>query len=178
MAAVLSEKKEYENANNWLTKAKNESPNAEDMTFYCIAAHNYKLLGNTDSALFYCNKLVNEESYHARHDAYSEFVDIYNARKEYDKAYLYALKFKQQNDSIEALMAQENVAKMQAIYKFQHIENENNALKKEIAAQNEKAMKMEAEAKASGAESGNGVPEFVCIQRNGTCSFCRSSKRT
>ena len=129
MAAVLSEKKEYENANNWLTKAKNESPNAEDMSFYCIAAHNYKLLGNTDSALFYCNKLVNEESYHARHDAYSEFVDIYNARKEYDKAYLYALKFKQQNDSIEALMAQENVAKMQAIYKFQHIENENNALK-------------------------------------------------
>ena len=50
--------------------------------------------------------------------------------------------------------------------KLQDLINENNALKKEIAAQNEKAMKMEAEARVNAKEDINGLSVLILKLEN------------
>ena len=95
---------------------------------YTTLGHIFEKKGNQDSAYFYYKKTLNQGDIR---NAYYSYKNMFNIEKK-NSNYLQAVKHIDKalllKDSIDFITQTEVVAKINALYNYQHIENENHRL--------------------------------------------------
>ena len=96
---------------------------------YIMLGHVYRELGILDSAYYYYNK--NLQNSNIRNEYYNlrELFYIEKERKNYEQAIYHIDKALTLKDSIDIISQTEAIAKINALYNYQHTETKNNQLK-------------------------------------------------
>lgn len=82
-----------------------------------------------DSAKYYFKQIIRKENIYRQQKAYIHLSQIEAREGNYHKALNYAYKYHELRDSIDTIVQTEAISKIQALYNYQHTEEENNQLK-------------------------------------------------
>lgn len=107
-------------------------PNVNSVTkssVYSIAANLFFEMGLLDSSAYFNNKLLQTDNLYAKRNAYHELSIIARERRQIEEALSYLDDYEILNDSLQKIQSTETLARMQALYNYQHIERENHALR-------------------------------------------------
>ena len=96
---------------------------------YSIASNIFFKMGQLDSATYYNNELLKIGNLYAKQNAFHELSVIAKERGQIGEALTYLDDYEILNDSLQKIQSTETLARMQALYNYQHIERENNALR-------------------------------------------------
>ncbi len=91
----------------------------------------YQEDNHLDSAEYYFNQIIEEKNTYKQQKAYIHLSQIEAEKGNYHKALNYAYKYHEVRDSIDIIIQTEAISKIQALYNYQHTEEENNQLKVE-----------------------------------------------
>ena len=98
---------------------------------YSMLGELYKNYNQLDSAHYYYTKNLNQNHLRDTYYSYKGLYEVESAKKNYKQAQAYLNKALTLKDSIDNIMQTEAVAKINALYNYQHIENESQQLKLE-----------------------------------------------
>lgn len=117
-------------------KAKQILLSAKDIDFIKNKTHVYAMLGHiynaeqqADSASYYYQKATQNGNIHHTYNNYRHLFNLESQKGNYMKANEYIKKALTLNDSIEQMTKSEAIAKINALYNYQHTEAENARLK-------------------------------------------------
>ena len=96
---------------------------------YIMLGHVYRELGLLDSAYYYYNKNLPNSNIRNEYYNLRELFNIEKEQKNYEQAIHHIDKALTLKDSIDIISQTEAIAKINALYNYQHIETKNNQLK-------------------------------------------------
>lgn len=131
LAALYTDLQEYDSARVALQNALKDIEQPNKSGIYNIAARFYEATGNTDSAVWYYNKLLDFGSVYAKKTANCRLLERAIKRNDTEQAAHYLYGFFQYTDSIQALTQTETTHRMHSLYNYQLREKENLQLKTE-----------------------------------------------
>ncbi|MBQ2045648.1 MAG: tetratricopeptide repeat protein [Muribaculaceae bacterium] len=94
-------------------------------------AHLYYRLNNTDSTIFFCNKLIKSKNLNAQLNGYNILANLYINQNNLTKATPFIIESQLLSDSIRKLNTPYEIRQLSSIYNYQIRERENNKLKQE-----------------------------------------------
>lgn len=83
----------------------------------------------SDSAEYYFKQIIRKGNVYRQQKAYIHLSQIEAKKENYHKALNYAYKYHKLRDSIDTIIQTEAISKIQALYNYQHTEEENSQLK-------------------------------------------------
>ena len=92
-------------------------------------AHLYYRLNNTDSTIFFCNKLIKSKNLNAQLNGYNILANLYINQNNLTKATPFIIESQLLSDSIRKLNTPYEIRQLSSIYNYQIRERENNKLK-------------------------------------------------
>ncbi|ADV43219.1 tetratricopeptide repeat protein [Bacteroides helcogenes] len=131
LAALYTDLQEYDSARTVLQNALRDTEQSNKSSIYSIAARFYDTTGNTDSAVWYYNKLLDFGSVYAKRTAYRRLLELAIERNNTKQASDYLHGYLCNIDSIQKLTQTETIYRMHALYNYQLREKENMQLKAE-----------------------------------------------
>ena len=131
IAEVYIFKKDFNKAFKILDSVKGQFPKEDSTTVANTYAHLYYRLNNTDSTIFYCNKLTKSKSLNAKLNGYNILANLYLSQNDITKATPYIIESQLLSDSIRKLQTPQEIRQLSSIYNYQIRERENNKLKQE-----------------------------------------------
>lgn len=134
MASICLQLERYEQAKEALGKSFDPSNWIALSSVYSIASKLYMQTGNMDSAVYYCNKLIEIGNVYGKRHAYWSLAEI-SLKKGVPptEIYKYFRQYIQCEDSISKITNAEGIRKMNSLYNYQFREKENMRLKVENA---------------------------------------------
>ena len=99
----------------------------------------YRLMNQTDSAIFYLQQALQYDNIYTRQSVYQCFYYLYEEQKAYQEAIRYNNLYWAVTDSIHQIANQEMIAEVSAKYKYEKLENTNNRLLLEKERERQKA---------------------------------------
>ena len=131
IAEVYIFKKDFNKAFKILDSVKGQFPKEDSTTVANTYAHLYYRLNNTDSTIFYCNKLIKSKSLNAKLNGYNILANLYLSQNDITKATPYIIESQLLSDSISKLNTPHEIRQLSSIYNYQIRERENDKLKQE-----------------------------------------------
>ena len=121
--------KNHNEAHKILSSIKHNLPKEDSTTIANTFAHLYYQLNNTDSTIFYCNKLIKSKSLNAQLNGCNILANLYLNQNNITKATPYIIESQLLSDSISKLNTPHEIRQLSSIYNYQIRERENNKLK-------------------------------------------------
>lgn len=131
IAGFYNKNKNYAKAHSYIRTALDYDDPADRSGVFSIAAKIYKNMGETDSAVYYYKKLVDQGSIYAKQVAHQELAEYYAKQKDAQRAIFHFSSSKTLLDSIQEMNASEPIAKMNALYNYERVEKEKLRIKAE-----------------------------------------------
>ena len=123
--------KNYNEAHKILSSIKHNLPKEDSTTIANTFAHLYYRLNNTDSTIFYCDKLIKSKNLNVKRNGYAILANLYINQNNITKATPYIIESQLLSDSISKLNTPYEIRRLSSIYNYQIRERENNKLKQE-----------------------------------------------
>ena len=136
IAEIYILKKDYNKALSILNSTKNQFPKEDSAIVANIFAHLYYRLGNTDSTIFYCDKLIKCKNPRSRKNGYNILANLSLKNNNIIKAVNPMIESQLLDDTITNIETPQEIRQLSSIYNYQIRERENNKLKQE-AQENE-----------------------------------------
>ncbi len=124
-------KHDYKQALKISNSLKGVLPKEDSTKIANTFAHLYYRLNNTDSIIFYCNKLIKSKSLNAQLNGYNILANLYIDQNNITKATPFIIESQILSDSIQKLQTPQEIRQLSSIYNYQIRERENNKLKQE-----------------------------------------------
>ncbi|MDO5421845.1 MAG: tetratricopeptide repeat protein [Bacteroides sp.] len=129
LASLYTDLQEYDAARTALQNALKHIECPSKSAIYSIASDFYDATGQTDSAVWYYNELLDFGTIYAKQAAYRRLLELAIEQGNTKQAPRYLHGLLQYIDSIEQVTQTETIHRMHSLYNYQLREQENNRLK-------------------------------------------------
>lgn len=129
LASIYTDLQEYDSARAALQNALKHIERPSQSAIFSIASDFYDTTGQTDSAVWYYNELLDFGTIYAKQAAYRRLLEFAIEKGNTKQAPRYLHGFLQYTDSIKKVTQTETIRRMHSLYNYQLREQENNRLK-------------------------------------------------
>ncbi|WP_321331293.1 tetratricopeptide repeat protein [uncultured Bacteroides sp.] len=135
LAGLYVQLHDYKRAKQMLQSTSKKIERGYISGVYSISADLYYKLGNTDSASYFFNQLLNVGTIYAKQAAHWGLAQIAEEQFDSQTAIKQLREYSAYSDSIQKITATETIEKMHSLYNYQLREKENNKLRRENTSQ-------------------------------------------
>ncbi len=122
---------DYNQSSVLLASIKHSLPDEDSTSIANTYAHLYYSLNNTDSTIFYCDRLIKSKSLNAQLNGYNILANLHMHNNQTKDAYDAIVMSTRLSDSIRKINTPYEIRQLSSIYNYQIRERENNKLKQE-----------------------------------------------
>lgn len=135
LAGLYIQLHDYKQAKHILQSTSKKIKRGYVSSVYSISAKLYYQLGDTDSASYFFNKLLNAGTIYAKQAAHWGLAKIAEEQSDCQTAIKQLQEYSTCTDSIQKITVTETIEKMHSLYNYQLREKENDKLRSENASQ-------------------------------------------